>query len=168
MSDVASDAVSDTFYGAWDVVQTPFEDIGLKRKPIPDQLKSIVANPYAVPKDMSCEALRKEIIELDTLVGPDVCTTENPTGAGKANQDGYLEQGVRMGRDQAVGMVGSKTNIIPFRGVVRRISGADKHAQAVERAYTAGKLRRAFLKGLVALLAPQCRSVPVENPYRDG
>lgn len=61
-----------------------------------------------------------------------------------------------MARDQAVGMVRSKVDIIPFRGVVRRVSGADRHAKAVERAYQAGRLRRAFLKGLGASLDPPC------------
>ncbi len=164
MSDVASDTVSDTFYGAWDVVQTPFEDIGLKQQLIPDKLQQIVANPYALPKELNCGTLQQEIAELDGLLGPDVCTTENPTGTGRKGEDAYVEQGARMTRDQAVSMVGSKTNIIPFRGVVRRISGAHKHAKAVERAYNAGKLRRAFLKGLLATFGPQCRKSPVENP----
>jgi len=39
---------------------------------------------------------------------------------------------------------------------VRKISGAEAHARAVDRAYQAGRLRRAFLKGLAATLGPDC------------
>lgn len=161
---IVTDTMSGSLQGAWQAVQTPLEDVGLKRQPIPPLLQSIARNPYAPPANPSCAALQKEISELDKLLGPDVCTLVNPTGvvgqpisscslddpSGEENRKGeYVEKGAGYARDQAVGMVRSQVNIIPFRSVVRSISGATRHAKEVERAYNAGKLRRAFLKGLL-------------------
>lgn len=141
----------------------PFEDINLKRQKIPEKLSAIADNPYVLPPQMLCEGLRMEIIELDGLLGPDVCTPENPTGIQNSRKGEYVEQGAGFTKDQAVGIVRSKADIIPFRGVVRKLSGAEKHARAVERAYQAGKLRRAFLKGVAAAIGPDCLKLPTPS-----
>jgi hypothetical protein len=154
--DIFTDTIVGTVEGAWIAVQTPFEDVGFKKQPIPEKLQQIADDPYAMPAQMLCDGIRKEIAELDMLLGPDVCTTTYPTGFGNSRKGEYVEKGAGMAREQAIGMVSSKANIIPFRGVVRRVSGADKHAREVERAYQAGKLRRAFLKGLASGLGPTC------------
>lgn len=156
IGDIISDTMIDTVNGAWSVAQTPFEDLGLKEQPIPEKLQQIADNPYKLPLSLNCESLRNEIIELDALLGPDICTLENQAGVAKSSKGEYIEQGARLARDQAVGMVSSKVNIIPFRSIVRRISGAEKHAKLIERSYQAGKLRRAFLKGIVESWGNKC------------
>ena len=170
VSSIISDTVKGTAQGAWAAVQVPFEDLNLKRQKIPEKLQEIVDNPYAVPPQMLCAGIRKEIAELDELLGPDVCTSQNPTGMIVSHKGEYIEQGAGLVREQAVGIVSGKTSIIPFRGVVRKITGAERHAREVERAYQAGKLRRAFLKGLAAALGPNCLNsskpapLPVTTP----
>ena len=149
VSNIIADTFVGTVKGAWQAVQSPFEDIGIKKQTIPEKLQRIVDNPYSMPEEKSCQGVQEEIVELDLLLGPDVCTPENQTGMADSVKGQYVEQGAGFARDQAVGMVSSKVNIIPFRGVVRRISGAEKHVKLVERSYQAGKLRRAFLKGLL-------------------
>lgn len=156
IGDILVNTVTGTFEGAWEAVQTPFEDINIKQKPIPDKLQQISDNPYAIPKKMLCEGIRREIAELDALLGPDVCTPGQPTGLMASRKGEYVDKGTNFARDQVIHMVSSKANIIPFRGVVRNISGAEKHTKALERAYQAGKLRRAFLKGLAVSLKPHC------------
>lgn len=163
--------------GAWAAVQMPLEDINLKQRPIPEKLQQVVDNPYSMPPQMLCENINKEITELDDLLGPDVCTPQNPSGfpqyqsmppsigictpkdqAGVAisRKGEYVEQGAGMAREHVVGIVSGKASIIPFRGIVRKISGAEKHSKAMARAYEAGKLRRAFLKGLLMSLGIDC------------
>jgi hypothetical protein len=182
---IVSETVVGTVEGAWGAVQAPFEDINLKQQPIPEKLQRIADNPYAMPSPLQCESLRKEIADLDTLLGPDICTPQNPTGVppGQSlppwqvctllNPTGttisrkgeYVEQGAGMARQEAVGIVSGKANIIPFRGVVRRISGAEKHAKQLDRAYQAGKLRRAFLKGLALSRGGECLApLPALSP----
>ncbi len=168
VTSILSDTVVGTAEGAWATVQSPFEDVGLKRQPIPEKLQEIADNPYAMPAQMLCEGIRKEIAELDAVLGPDVCTVANPTGSQEnvenknapSRKGEYVEKGASAVRDQAVGIVSSKTNILPFRGAIRYVSGADKHAKAVARAYEAGKLRRAFLKGLAVSLGGNCLNPP--------
>ena len=38
--------------------------------------------------------------------------------------------------------------IIPFRGLVRQVTGAQRHQKDMDRAIQAGKVRRAYLKGV--------------------
>lgn len=179
---IVADTVTGTVDGAWQAVQMPFEDLNLKRQDIPEKLQKVVANPYDLPPHLLCEGIRKEIGELDALLGPDICTPYNPTGApakalpwkpvtttictprdptGVSRKGEYVEKGVGYAKEHAVGMVSSKANIIPFRGVVRKVTGAEKHAKEVDRAYQAGKLRRAFLKGVAASLGPECLNPPM-------
>lgn len=184
VTSIVAGTVTGTVKGAWAAVQTPFEDLNIKRQKIPEKLQRIVSNPYVFPIPLRCSDLRKEIAELDMLLGPDVCTQENPTGspvtppeplpwqafdvctpdnptgAPVSRRGEYVEKGAGFAREHVVGMVSSKANILPFRGVVRKVTGAEKHAKEVERAYQAGKLRRAFLKGLMASLGPECLNQP--------
>lgn len=157
MADIVSDTVSGTVQGAWNTVQTPFEDLNIKRQPIPEALQQIADNPYALPQQLPCEAISKEITSLDMLLGPDVCTPGDPTGATASRKGEYVEQGAGLARSQVVGIVSNKVNIIPFRGVVRQVTGAERHAREVERAYQAGRLRRAFLKGISISKCPKSK-----------
>ena len=161
VTNIISDTVVGTFEGAWAAVQTPFEDLNLKQKLIPDKLRQIADNPYGVPPIMLCENISAEVAELDLLLGPDICTEQNPSGT-VSKKGEYIEKGANAARDRAVGMVGDKVNIIPFRGAVRYVSGAERHSKAVTQAYEAGKLRRAFLKGLAASLGSNC--LTQQNP----
>lgn len=163
VTSIVSDTVTRTFQGAWAAALTPLEDLNLKRQEIPEKLQKIADNPYAVPPQMLCEGIRKEIAELDTLLGPDVCTPQNPTGMMVSKKGEYIEQGIGMARQKAIGLVEAKTNVIPFRGLVRKVTGADRYAKEVERAYEAGKLRRAFMKGLGNALGKDCLTPTAEE-----
>lgn len=149
ISRIAADTVTGTAEGAWHTVQMPFEDLGFKEQPIPEKLQVIQKNPYNLPKETTCEEIRKELDELDRLLGPDVCTPENPTGLMPTRKGEYVEDGASAIRNQAVGIVDDYVGL-PFRGIIRRLSGAERHAKEVVKAYQAGNLRRAFLKGIGA------------------
>jgi len=43
--------------------------------------------------------------------------------------------------------------LVPFRGWVRKLSGAERYSKQVQAAIAAGAARRAFLKGLMAAKA---------------
>jgi hypothetical protein len=114
---------------------------------------------------MTCEDIRIEIAQLDALLGPDMCTLENPSGTVASRKGEYVEEGASIASKQAVGITSGYLDVIPFRGVVRSVSGANKHTKEVARAYEAGKLRRSFLKGLAythepGCLTPALRQVP--------
>ena len=49
----------------------------------------------------------------------------------------------------AVGALrGAAEGVVPFRGWVRKLSGAERYSKDVAAAIAAGTIRRAFLKGL--------------------
>lgn len=128
---------------------TPLSDLNVVRAEIPDVLKAAVAAPYAVPADLSCASLASAIRALDDVLGPDL---DVPASAGGA---GLLDRG----EDAATGALQrTAEGVIPFRGWVRKLSGAERYARHVSAAITAGGVRRGFLRGLVA--ARPCAAQP--------
>ena len=61
------------------------------------------------------------------------------------DEDDLMDQG----RVTALGAVAGFTqDVIPFRGWVRKLTGAEQHDKLVQSAIVAGGVRRAYLKGL--------------------
>lgn len=141
-SEVMSDTAKGTVQCAADIIKEPFQDIGLSKDDIPQVLRNLSENPYVMPAAPLCENLGYEIVALNKVLGADMGT---PSSGEKRS---YTEEGLEAAQGKAGDMMRGEVQVIPFRGVVRRISGAEKHARKVAAAYEAGKLRRAFLKGL--------------------
>ncbi len=148
-------------YEALDAATGPLEDLNIKQRDIPELLQKAKADPYARPKKASCKSVREELAELDALLGEDIKPKEIKTTsvdeeiAGLQNtelpkQADITDGAVNMVRDKALSAIRLQTNIIPFRSMVRSITGANKHQKKVAEAYEAGKLRRAYLKGFAA------------------
>jgi outer membrane murein-binding lipoprotein Lpp len=120
---------------------TPLSDLNVVRADIPEVLKAAAAAPYAVPEDTSCAHLASAIRALDDVLGPDL---DVPASAGNP---GLLDRG----EDAATGALQrTAEGVIPFRGWVRKLSGAERYARHVSAAITAGGVRRGFLRGLAA------------------
>lgn len=160
--------VSDAFNAA----TAPLEDLNLKRRDIPPLLKAVAANPYALPPKLECSAIRSELAGLETVLGPDMTPREievasNDSGflSGLQNTevpttDEAIEGGGNLAHDAAMGLIRSHTSILPFRSIIRRITGAERHQKRLEDAYQAGKLRRAYLKGVAETrFGKRCLSV---------
>lgn len=126
-------------------VATPLNDLNLVRAEIPEVLKSAAKAPYAMPDDPTCDVLGKEIQRLDAVLGADLDTPQT------ASNPSLLERGSTAAGDAAVGAVRSAAEgVIPFRGWIRKLTGAEKYSREVAAAITAGGVRRAFLKGVRA------------------
>lgn len=141
-STVVEEGASGAAQDVANTVKSPLDDLGILEASIPPRLQQLSVNPYQTPAEPLCTTIAAELAELEGLLGPDI---DNPAANSISS---YTEQGMGMARSQASSMLRSRIDVIPFQGIVRRFSGADKHARAVARAYEAGKLRRAFLKGL--------------------
>lgn len=115
-----------------DVAQTPLEDVGLSKEDISQILLAAAENPYAAVGNGQCNALIGEIAKLDNILGDDYDIA--------ADKEGGINT-----KKAAKSVVGS---IIPFRGVVREISGAAGNERKAEAAIAAGMVRRGYLKGL--------------------
>jgi hypothetical protein len=141
-------------------VQQPFKDLNLVREQTPSVLETAAKAPYVETQPLDCDAVRAELAALDKELGPDFDAAEN-------KNDDILAGALR----SAMGL--------PFRGVVRKITGAQKRDQKREHAILAGIARRGFLKGvdrksctlappLVAAAAPPAPAVPAPPVIPDG
>jgi hypothetical protein len=120
-------------------VTAPLRDLNMVRTDIPEVLREALANPYAKPPPRwRCAQLAALVKPLDEALGPDI--DRLPPG-----DENLMDRG----RATALGAAADlASGAIPFRGVVRRISGAESHDKLVQSAIIAGNVRRAYLKGL--------------------
>jgi hypothetical protein len=127
-----------------DAVTAPLEDLNLRRTHIPQILLDSMSRPYDLAGMDKCEAISSEVRKLDALLGPDLDEPPPP-----ADESSMREKGGRMANKAAVGAVRrASRSIIPFRGLIRDLTGAEKHSKLVDEAIQAGKSRRAYLKGV--------------------
>lgn len=124
-------------------VTTPLRDLNVVKAEIPEALQRAQAGPYALPASTDCAALAAELAQLDEVLSPDL---DAPPEQGER---GLLERGGEAAGKAALGAVQrTAEGAIPFRGWVRKLSGAERYERRVAAAITAGGVRRAFLKGL--------------------
>lgn len=174
---VIADTVTGSLKGAFQAAQTPLEDINIKRQAIPEKLEQVSANPYALPTPVNCASVTGEIASLDTVLGPDFImvagggmndslssTYKNLHNVSWQNKDQYIDHSSSFIQQRAADEVKSHASILPYRHWLRWISGADAHAKKVAQAYEAGKLRRAFLKGVAVNL--HCWKVEPVKPLK--
>jgi len=147
---------SGTKFGA--AVTAPLEDLNLIRIRIPEVLIEAAKYPYRQIEDLSCEAIAREINELDTALGPDLDKTAS------AAAKNLLGQGGDVVEESAVDAVRSTTRgVIPFSGWVRKLTGAARHSKEVSKAIAAGIVRRAYLKGIGE--SQGCKAPAAPLPY---
>jgi len=117
-------------------VTQPARDVNLKKDKIPARLLKIQQAPYDLAGMNGCRAITTEIASLRPMLGPDV------------NEDPRISRAEK--RERSVSRVagGLLGGLIPFRGVVREVTGANAAEQRYQQALAAGFARRSFLKGI--------------------
>ena len=124
-------SIKDKDVSAVDVVATPVSDLGLRNGKIPPVLEAAVADPYDMAGIRTCAQISTRVGELDMVLGPD---RDIPQERAEKLSAGRVAQA-------AVG------SFIPFRGIIREVSGANSHQRKIDDAVEAGTARRSFLKG---------------------
>ncbi|MEW9853649.1 hypothetical protein [Novosphingobium sp. M1R2S20] len=125
--------------GVADVAKTPVTDLNLDRREIPALLIEAQTRPYSLQNLGKCSQLITAVEEFNAILGPDL---DLPQEERARFSEGRIAQSV----------IGS---FIPFRGIIREISGANKQERELLAAIQAGLARRGFLKGVGA--ARGCR-----------
>ncbi len=118
---------------AVDVAKTPISDLNVGRDgEIPPLLIRATAEPYSLKGLSKCRQIAGSIQELDEVLGPDIDLPQ-------AERDRI-----------SAGRVGKwvVASFIPFRGLIREVSGANAQDRKVNAAIQAGLTRRGFLKGV--------------------
>jgi hypothetical protein len=130
-----SSRIAETGKRAGEIASQPARDIGAVNRPIPPVLVAAAHDPYSLDGTKSCRQLGGAIKALNEALGPDF----KIDAIKKENRAGKLAE------------AGGKTVInafIPFRGLVREISGAAPAERRMNVAIDAGYARRGFLRGI--------------------
>jgi len=127
--------------GVGEAAAAPLEDFNLKRDKIPPLLKTI-RNPYNVDTAIGCIEITQRVEALNVVLGRD---WDVPPADKKS-----LEERAANGASTAFldTIASEASGLIPYRGIVRSVSGANRHRKRVLKAYERGSHRRTFLKGL--------------------
>ena len=136
-------AAGDFGAGVGAAATAPLDDLNLRREYIPTVLLQAEANPYDVRNLNRCSTIGAEIARLDEALGPDRDEPPAPDGStlGERAGDAASKAALDAIRD-------ASTDFIPGRSWIRRLSGAEQHSRHVQAAIQAGRMRRAFLKGV--------------------
>lgn len=133
---------------AEEAVMTPAEDVNIKKREIPPVLISAADDPYSREGTRNCTQLNVALAELDAALGPDF-------DSGEARRTGLDATKV------AKSVVGS---FIPFRGVIREVTGAAGAQRRYNAAVDAGLARRGYLRGIAQ--ARRCKPASVKVAAR--
>ena len=123
--------------------EVPFRDVNLIRSKIPAILLEAMTDPYTRPIPANCMGIGAVVRDLDEALGPDLDTPVTPDNPGLLARGKVAANGAM--KDA---LAGAAEGVIPFRGWVRKLSGAEQHDHLVNAAITAGGVRRAYMKGL--------------------
>jgi hypothetical protein len=127
--------IEKTGQSAGRIASQPVTDVGAKKTVVPPVLQRAIAAPYGSAGTASCAQIRSGLGQLNAVLGPDFAA-----GA-SYNED----------RASKIAEAGGKTivnSIIPFRGLVREISGAAPAQRRLNAAIDAGYARRGYLRGM--------------------
>jgi len=120
-----------------DIGTQPVRDVGIMKREVPPILVKAQNDPYNLRGLKTCKQLAAEVTNLNAVLGPDYVVGNEV----KENRAGKLAE------------AGGKTvvnTIIPFRGLVRELTGAAPADRRLNAALDAGYARRGFLRGVHA------------------
>ena len=117
------------------IVTQPGRDLGVQKVEIPPLLISAAADPYDLTGLSTCQALTDEVARLSEVLGPDI---DKPK-PGEERRSGQIAE---------AGGKAVVNSLIPFRGLVREVSGAAPAQRQLNAAIDAGFARRGFLRGV--------------------
>ena len=135
---------------AVEVVKQPLNDLNILQNEIAPVLARAKAVPYARVSGNNCQALDAEIRGLDAAFGPDI---DLPGGKGASVSKKLTDATFNLAHSAV-------SSVVPYRGVVREVTGAEKRARSVNEALLAGTVRRAYLKGYGEMLGCQYPASP--------
>jgi hypothetical protein len=128
----AQDRQQTTGQRAGEIAEQPGRDIGAIKTKIPPVLQRAVAAPYSLSGLAKCASIAAAFDDLSEQLGPDFVK----------GVDRKKSRKMRVTGDTVAGL------IVPFRGVIREVSGAASAQRELNAAVDAGFARRGFLRGV--------------------
>ncbi|MGB7418212.1 MAG: hypothetical protein WA918_03440 [Erythrobacter sp.] len=133
---------------ARDAATQPLRDVNIVRSKVQPQVARVLDDPYGFDRPKTCGNLAWEILQLNKALGPDFDVDLEEPGKNKKRANTAL---------RLAGRIGSGL-LLPFRGVVREVSGSAANEREYRAATLVGVARRSYLKGIA--VEKGCR-VPV-------
>ena len=127
-------------------LEQPLRDLGWIREDPPEILKQVASAPYALAPSWTCETLLLELSDLGVVLGPDL---DFPTVDGTPPT---------IDAEQVMSNAVTGVWSLPYRGIIRWVTGAGERDRELRNAILAGTVRRAFLRGVI--LAVPCLPPP--------
>lgn len=129
-----------------DALTQPLRDLNILRREAPEVLQRAGEAPYAEAPTLEsgaldCASVNSEIGLLNVALGQDVTGVTPPAS--------LITQARVEANNAIVDAVGDVFEL-PYRSVIRRLTGAHRRDREMRQAVEAGVVRRAFLKGLSA------------------
>lgn len=124
--------ITDREINAVDVAKTPMTDLNIGNEDFPQLILDAQAKPYDLAGLQRCSQISAVVSQFDAILGDDL---DLPQTEAMRVSPGRIAQSV----------VGS---FIPFRGIIRELSGANDQRRRLQLAVEAGMTRRGFLKGI--------------------
>ena len=135
-------------------ITAPLRDVNLMRSKIPVVLKDAFDDPYRRPTPANCSGIIDEVTRLNAALGDDL----------DADEVKKVSMGGRAKEEALNAIAGLASDVIPFRGWVRKITGAEKHDKTIQQSIAAGAVRRAYLKGLGEARGCNPPGTPMHKP----
>lgn len=117
------------------IASQPVKDVGVARTTIPPVLLAASQNPYGLKGIRTCRDISAAFRALTDVIGPDFTA-------------GEVKRENRAGKLAEAGGQTVVNSLIPFRGLVREVTGAAPAQRRLNRAFDAGYARRGFLRGI--------------------
>lgn len=134
--------VVETGERAREIASQPARDVGAQKVDVPMPIQQAAAAPYSLKGLSGCTQLSRTIVALNDVLGPDydsaVTLREN-----------------RAGKLAEAGGKSIVNAVIPFRGLVREVSGAAPSERRLDADIKAAIARRGFLRGVAT--ARRCK-----------
>lgn len=124
-------AQNGTVQDAKEVAVQPARDVGIDKKEVPAVLLEAADDPYSLDSARTCGQITNAIRALNVELGPDF-------GAEPGKKPSLLK----------AGSAAVVNTLVPFRGIVREVSGAASADRRMAAATQAGIARRGFLRGI--------------------
>ncbi len=117
------------------IVSQPAKDIGAAKTKFPPALVAAYENPYSVAGLKTCKNIATAFHSLTDVIGPDF-------------KVGPVKKENRAGKLAEAGGQTVVNSLIPFRGLVREVTGAAPAQRRLNAMIDAGYARRGFLRGI--------------------
>lgn len=135
-----------------EVVSSPLKDFNMTKDKIPLLLEEAKNNPYFIKENSTCESIKEEIEALNLVLPLDIDEKIEKDNTGEVVTKAAFKA-----------LNNTVQGAIPYRGWIRKISGAEKNEKNVNKAIKAGLMRRAFLKGYLTAKSCSNPSNNIEN-----